>query len=123
MRGRVNPQLDVIAVITESKLNNQTLLFLRVSGLRDYTYTCGSICCRGSEISQPVDKTLMMKTENRRNMRKRYFSPVWYKKFSWMHFCSSSLTIYCFYCKAATTNNVTIMSKKNGSCFYYQRFF
>ena len=63
---------------------------------------CKSLCCTSGEISQPTDAALLPKTEklygSGSNVQKRPFLPSWYKSFSWVHFCTKSLKVYCFYC-------------------------
>ena len=42
------------------------------------------------------------------NARTRRFLPSWYKTYPWLHFCCTTLKVYCHYCKMATELNVRI---------------
>ena len=77
---------------------------------------CKSLCCTSGEISQPTDAALLQKTEklygSGSNVQKRHFLPSWYKSFSWVHFCTKSLKVYCFYCMQGYKSGVTHLSAK-----------
>ena len=64
--------------------------------------------------NQPIDVNLLKKTakvyDNEKNTMKCYFTATLYKSFLWIHFCCSSLKVYCFYCRAASNEHSTIMS-------------
>ena len=80
----------------------------------DTVKECDEPCCTEGAINQPTDLSLLRKSErvfgSGRNEQKRHFLPSWYKTFSWIHFCTTSLKVYCFYCKEMNKINVTVMS-------------
>ena len=84
---------------------------------------CDSSCCNGSKISQPTCGSLLKKTEKIYGTgRKRSFLASWYKSFPWLHFCHSSLKVYCFYCKAACKAHITVMSNRADPSFTISGF-
>ena len=60
---------------------------------------CNSFCCTSSEVYQPSCSNVLKKTERvygtGNNRRTRRLLPTWYKSFLWLHFCCSTLRVYC----------------------------
>ena len=77
---------------------------------------CKGLCCTSGEINQPTDAALLRRTEKLygagANVQKRHFLPSWYKSFNWVHFCTKSLKVYCFYCMKAYKSGVIHLSAK-----------
>ena len=77
---------------------------------------CKGLCCTSGEINQPTDAALLQKTEKLHgsgaNVQKRHFLPSWYKSFHWVHFCTKSLKVYCFFCMRAYKSVVIHLSAK-----------
>ncbi len=59
---------------------------------------------------QPKD--VLQKTERiygiGSNTRKRRLLPIWYKNYPWLHFCCTSLKVYCNQCKLGSELNLRI---------------
>ena len=64
------------------------------------------------EVYQPLDSEVLKKTERvygtGSNTRTRRLLPIWYKSFPWLHFCCSTLRVYCHQCKLASELNIRI---------------
>ena len=73
---------------------------------------CNSFCCTSSEVYQPSCSDVLKKTERvygtGNNRRTRRLLPIWYKNFPWLHFCCSTLRVYCHQCKLASELNIRI---------------
>lgn len=73
---------------------------------------CNSFCCTSSEVYQPLDSDVLKKTERvygtGNNKRTRRLLPTWYKSFPWLHFCCSTLRVYCHLCMLASELNIRI---------------
>ena len=73
---------------------------------------CSCFCCTTSDIYQPKDSDVLKKTERTygsgNSMRIRHLQPSWYKSHPWLHFCCTSLKLYCWYCKTAR-NSLTVI--------------
>ena len=42
---------------------------------------------------------------------------TWYKSFPWIHFCSESLRVYCYYCQQTFRLKVSVISSKTEPAF------
>ena len=86
---------------------------------------CNLFCYTSSEIYQPTDVNVLKKTEriygSGSNACTSHFLPSWYKTYPWLHFCCTTLKVYCHYCMMATELNVRISKadpalSTNGFC-------
>lgn len=82
---------------------------------------CDFSCCTDSELSQPIDKVVLKRTEKQygsgKSLRKRCFLASWYKTFPWLHLCRSTSKVFCYYCRAACKSHITVMSTKADPAF------
>lgn len=71
---------------------------------------CNSFCCTSTQIYQSTDADVFRKTEriygSGSSRCTRRLLPSWYKSYPWLHFCCSTLRVYCYQCKLATQLNV-----------------
>ena len=87
---------------------------------------CTKMCCTDSRIYQPLSGSILKKTEkvygSGKNARKRHVNPAWFKSYSWLHYCLTSMKVYCHYCKHASLSNLRVMSTKAASVFSVDGF-
>ena len=76
---------------------------------------CKGLCCTSVEINQPMQvyyKRQRSYTDQEQTFKTDTCLPSWYKSFNWVHFCTKSLKVYCFYCMKAYKSGVIHLSAK-----------
>ena len=91
------------------------------SSMNESSAADGSCSCCSGDISQPTDPSLLQKTEkvygSGGHINKCRFLAKWFEDYKWLHLCSKSLKVYCFYCRVALRSQVSVMSTKADPAF------
>ena len=74
---------------------------------------CQSACCADLRVAnQPFDKAFLATTKQQVGNKEEYcyLNPQWYRDYKWLHFCQSSMKLFCFYCLLAHHANPNLAS-------------
>ena len=74
---------------------------------------CQSACCAGLRVANhPFDKAFLATTKQQVGNKEEYrcLNPQWYRDYKWLHFCQSSMKLFCFYCLLAHRANPNLAS-------------
>lgn len=85
------------------------------------TALCSAVCCADSEIYQPMDEGILARTERAYGSGTSHVLPSWYESYTWLHVCTTTLTLYCHYCRSAAKLGVRM--QKADSAFIMEGFY
>jgi len=78
---------------------------------------CEAVCCAERDKPHQPELDYSSLSKKKQGNICRSFQPSWFTSFKWLNYCLTRNKIFCFYCYAATKQQLVTFSKKNSEAF------